>query len=66
MKAEDIDGATQILQAALGQDPGTFGDKRAIDDPKIGKQLAAVTIGRCVADGMLRGVEMIERPRRRR
>jgi hypothetical protein len=26
-EAEDIDGATQVPQAALGQDPGTVGDK---------------------------------------
>ena len=56
MKAEDIDGAAQVLQAALGQDPRAIGDERCVDDREIGQQFAAVAIRRRVADGMLRSV----------
>ncbi len=66
MKAEGVDGAPQTPQTPLGQDLGAIGDKRAVEDRKIGKQLAAVGIRRRVADGVLRGFEMIEHPRRRR
>jgi len=66
MKAESIDRASQILQAAFGQDPAAVGDKRAIEDRKIAQQFAAVAIERRVANGVLPGFEMIEHPRRRR
>src|SRR6516165_888478 len=57
MKAESIDRASQILQAALSQDPGALGDKRAVEDRKIGQQLAAVAKGWRVANRVLRDSE---------
>ena len=66
MKAEDIDGTAQVLQATLGQDLGAIGDERAVEDREIGQQFAAVAIGRRVADGMLRSFEAVDHARRRR
>jgi len=66
MKAEGVDGAPQTPQTPLGQDRRAVGDERAVEDREIGNQFAAAAIGRRVADGILRGFEMIEHPRRRR
>ena len=66
MKAEYIDGTPQILEAALRQDSGAIGDEGAVDDREIGQQLAAISVRRGVADGMLRRFELVQRRCRRR
>ena len=66
MKAEGVDGAPQMFEATLGQDLAAVGSKRAVECGEISEQLAAVAIGRRVADGMLRRFEIDERSRRRR
>jgi hypothetical protein len=66
MKAEDINGAPQILKAALGQDSRAVNDQRVVDDREIGQQLAAVGVRRSVDDRMLLRFELVQRRCRRR
>ena len=53
MKAEHVDGATQIFESAPRKHLATVLDKRAVEDREIGKQLAAVLVGRSVPDRFL-------------
>jgi len=66
MKAENINGAAQMLEAPIGQNAAAIGDQGFYYHRQIGQQFAAVVIGRRVADGLLWGVDMPERLRRRR
>ena len=66
MKAKGVESSPQMFEAALGKDPTTVGDKRAVECGEIVEQLGAFAIGQRVADGVPRRFEFIERSRGRR
>ena len=58
MEAEAVDGAAQQPQPAAGDDAGTVGDQRAVEHVEIGPELGDAGIGRRLADGLARDLDL--------